>query len=436
MSRRMRLGSAGGDAAQAPRVLIFGVNYWPEQTGIAPYTTGLAEHLAASGAAVTVVAGMPYYPHWRVPEAYRGRMHLRETVRGVTVLRRRQYVPSRQTAARRALFEASTLAGGLSAFLQPRPDVVLGIVPNVASGAVAALAARRYRVPYGLVVQDLVGQAALQSGIRGGGGIARATAGIEGWVARGAAGVAVVAEGFQPHLERAGVASDRIACLPNWAHVAPPRRARHDMRAELGWAPDTTVALHAGNMGLKQGLDQVVEAARLALARQPRLRFVLMGDGNQRGMLEALASEVPNVSFLDPQPADRFPDVLRAADALLVTQRATVTDMSLPSKLTSYFLAGRPVIAAVHPNSETARAVARSGAGLVLPAGQPAALLEGLERLSGDADLAARLAAAGPAFAKQELDAGESLARAAAFVDGLLRPRNAAAAAATTNGAA
>ena len=278
------------DSAQPLDVLMFGLNYWPEQTGIAPYSTALAEHLASSGMRVTVVAGMPYYPQWRVMDGYRGHGHIRETVRGVTIVRYRQYVPVRQSAIHRALFEGTFFTHGLRSLGLPRPDLILGVVPNLAAGFLAGLAARRYRVPYGLIFQDLVGQAALQSGIAGGGRVARVTTAAEGWIARKAAGVAVIAEGFRGYLEGMGVAAERIESLPNWSHIAAPRMPREEVRAQLGWAPNAIVALHAGNMGLKQGLEQVVAAARLATTDAPDLRFVLMGDGNQRPALEQLAS--------------------------------------------------------------------------------------------------------------------------------------------------
>ncbi|MFN8556287.1 MAG: glycosyltransferase [Dehalococcoidia bacterium] len=139
-------------------VLIVGVNYWPEVTGNAPYTTGLAEHLAARGSRVTVLTGMPYYPQWRVHEGYRGRLRLRETVAGVDVRHFRQYVPGRQSAVRRALFEGDLSRHTLPFLRVPRPDVVLGVLPNLAGGLLAATAARRYAAPLGLLFQDLTGQ--------------------------------------------------------------------------------------------------------------------------------------------------------------------------------------------------------------------------------------------------------------------------------------
>lgn len=150
-----------------PRLTIFGVNYWPEETGTAPYTTGLAEHLVARGMDVTVVAGMPYYPQWAVAHDYRGGLSRTEVVRGVTVARYRQYVSIRQSAIHRAAFEGTFLLNSLRSLRLPRPDAILGVTPCLASGVMARLASRRYAVPYGLVIQDLVGQAVRQSGITG-----------------------------------------------------------------------------------------------------------------------------------------------------------------------------------------------------------------------------------------------------------------------------
>src|SRR5947209_16109543 len=85
-------------------VLVVGINYAPEPTGIAPYTTGLAEHLAESAASVEVLTGVPHYPSWDVPAAYRRRLRRTEIADGVRVRRLKHYVPRTQTAARRALY--------------------------------------------------------------------------------------------------------------------------------------------------------------------------------------------------------------------------------------------------------------------------------------------------------------------------------------------
>ena len=60
------------------RILVLGLHYAPEQTGIAPFTSDLCEHLQASGHEVKVVTAFPYYPEWRVRDGYRHSIYRRE----------------------------------------------------------------------------------------------------------------------------------------------------------------------------------------------------------------------------------------------------------------------------------------------------------------------------------------------------------------------
>ncbi|MER5629090.1 glycosyltransferase [Streptomyces nitrosporeus] len=382
-------------------------NYAPEVTGIGPYATQLAEHWAASGAATRVLAGMPHYPAWRVDEAYRGAWRRRETRQGVDVLRLRHYVPSRQSALRRALFEASVLAHGTVAPLPGRPDAVVSQMPSLAGGVLAARIARRHRVPHIPVVQDLMGAAAAQSGIRGGGRAASVAAAAERYALRGAALVGVIHESFVPGVKALGVDPGRIRTVPNWTHVQGPTADRAATRARLGWDEGTPVVLHSGNMGLKQGLDVLVAAARL----DPGIRVVLMGDGNQRAALGESARGLANVDFLPPAGAGEFTDVLAAADVLAVTQRASVLDMSVPSKLTSYFTSGRPVVASVAGQGGTADEVRRAGAGVLVAPEDPAALLAAVRALADDPAAADALGAHGPRYVAEHLSREAGLAR-------------------------
>ena len=367
------------------RLLLVGINYSPEETGIGPYTAGLAEGLTSRGHSVVAITGLPSYPQWRVYDGYRV-LWKRESVDGVDVRRRWHYVPGKQSAVQRGLYEGTFLLTGLSALALPRPDLLLGVIPSLSGGLLVRLAALRFRVPYGLIFQDLMGQAAEQSGVSGGGRVVRAVRAAEGWAARGAAAIGIIAEGFRPYLQSLGVQPARILRVRNWAHFEAPAMDRSTVRARLNLPQDAVVCLHAGNMGHKQGLENVLECARSVNGSRRRLLFLLMGDGNQRSHLEELAKRqaIPNLRFLPIQPPDVFQSILAAADILLVNQRGTVSDMSLPSKLTSYFAAGRPIIAAVQQASETAREIEASGGGLVVPPDEPRVLLEAVQRLSNE----------------------------------------------------
>lgn len=430
----MSLGAADGPAAtvrprRALRILIVGVNYAPEHAGIGPYTTGLAEHLSRAGHGVTVLTGMPHYPAWSLDPAYARRLRAEEHRNGVRVLRRALYVPPRQSAFRRALYEASFLATALPLTRVERPDAILGIVPSLSGAVLARLLAARYRTRYGLLFQDLMSQAAMQSGISGGGRVAAATRMAERWAVSRAQAVAAVSPEFFPSLTRLGVPAARLSHVPNWARMREPDRsdtARARTRTRLGWRAGETVVLHAGNIGLKQHLGQVVDAAaQHGGADGHRVRFVLLGDGSQRAVLrlQVEAAGLTNMDFLDPEPEGTFMDVLAAADVLLVAERASVQDMALPSKLTSYATAGRPVIAAVNPVGATAAEVLAAGNGLVVIAEDPGALLGAIDGLVADRELAARLGAAGPAYARTALTADSALARAEEVIQAIAHPR-------------
>jgi colanic acid biosynthesis glycosyl transferase WcaI len=404
-----------------PRVLIVAINYAPELTGTAPYTTAMAEHLAKHNE-VTVVAGMPHYPNWRIADGYAGRMFATERRNGVHIMRRGHYVPSRQTALQRAAYEATFVLSALTALpWVHRPDAILGVVPSLNGAVLARVFAARFRMPYGLIFQDLMGQAAAQTGIPGGGPVRRITSWLEGSAARQAALVATVADRFFPYLVERGVDPSRLVHLPNWTHIGPSTADREKTRASLGWGDGDFVVLHAGNMGLKQHLEQVIAAAAAMHVgpRERRVRFVLMGDGSQRRRLQSLAAGVPGISFMDSLADREYSDTLAAADLLLVSERPSATEMSLPSKLTSYFVAGRPVLAAVPPEGATAREVVRAGAGVVVPAGDTSAMLKAIAALAADPEGRARYSSGSQRYARSALQAEDALERADAFIERL-----------------
>ncbi|MFF2008514.1 glycosyltransferase [Streptomyces sp. NPDC058195] len=406
-------------------LLVVSTNYAPELTGIGPYAAQLAEHWAAAGADTHVLAGMPHYPSWRTDPRYRGVWRATEERAGVTVHRRRHYVPPRQSALRRALFEATVLGHGLLSPPRVRPpDAVVSQIPSLAGGVIGARLAARHRAPYIPVVQDLMGAAAAQSGIRGGSRAAALATAAERRALRSAALVGVIHESFVPRVAAYGVDPGRIRTVPNWSHVKAPSVDRAGTRARLGWSDGIPVVLHAGNMGLKQGLEVLVDAARLA----PGIRVVLMGDGNQREALRGRAAGLRNLDFLPPAGEDEFTDILAAADVLAVTQRASVLDMSVPSKLTSYFVSGRPVVASVAEGGGTAQEVQRSGAGLLVAPEDPAALLSAVRNLVEAPAGADALGANGPQYVARHLGRKAGLARFDALLTEVLadaqgRPR-------------
>lgn len=127
-----------------------------------------------------------------------------------------------------------------------------------------------------------------------------------------------------------------------------------------------------------------------------------MGDGNQRSELEAMQRS-SRLQFIDPLPSGEFEDALASADVLLVNELPGLREMAVPSKLTTYFATGLPVVAAVDERSITRDEMLASGAGPWVPAGDPIALVDAVERLAKDHDAARAYGSAGLRYRERHL---------------------------------
>lgn len=384
-------------------VTILSLNYAPEPTGNAPYSSKLAEGLNARGYCVKVFAGFPYYPEWSIRPGFRG-MTVHHLINGIDVTHLRHRVPSKPTSLPRLHMELSYGVRALIARWN-KPDVVLAVSPALFATGLAVLKARITRRPVGVWVQDLYAR-----GIEETKGATSISARITKWAERtilnSATGVAVIHERFRAYVvEELGIPEDRVTVIRNWSHIEiPPEFDRKSARERLGWGPDEVIALHAGNMGVKQNLENVVAAAWESEARGAEVRFILLGHGNQRHALARQAIGAKKLTFIDPLPDDEFSEALRSADVLLVNELPGIKEMSVPSKLTSYFATGVPVVAATEADSATADEIRTSGAGLHVPPGRPDLLLDAIERLIADPDLTVRCSSAGMPYVEEVLN--------------------------------
>ena len=397
---------------RAVRVAILGINYAPEPTGVGPYTTGLAMGLTKRGHDVFVLTGHPHYPYWKRDEGS-SRFRSEEQIDGVRVRRLKHRVPRRMSWIGRAVME---LTFGLQLLTTQwgRPEVVICVTPPLLATAMSAVRARlTWRRPaIAILVQDLYSRGVTETGAASGLS-ARAVRVVESLAIRLCDGVAVIHTGFARDLtQRLSVDMRRIREIRNWTHVSPPEPAASAaFRDAHGWRADEVVVLHAGNMGYKQGLENVLDAAALASRTNCRARFVLLGDGNQRARLQAIAAGVPALELLPLVNEEEFPAALGAADVLLVNERPGVAQMSLPSKLTSYFNSGKPILAATDAAGFTADELAAAGAGVCVPADRPDLLLSEAIRLGTDRELGRQYGEAGRRYCDELLSQEAALDR-------------------------
>ncbi|MDT5066247.1 MAG: colanic acid biosynthesis glycosyl transferase WcaI, partial [Mycobacterium sp.] len=259
-----------------------------------------------------------------------------------------------------------------------------------------------------------------------GGGISTSvTKFVERFALRAADRVVAIHPRFADYLIReVGIKPERVAIIRNWTHLRPsPVLSRSDARAALGWPTDVFLAVHTGNMGAKQGLENIVQAARLADERRAPIKFLLVGDGGERASLERLAVGVERLEFIDPLDDADYRCALAAADCLVVNELPGVATMAVPSKLTSYFDASRPILAATDPHGITAGEIRQAKAGVVVAAGDPLALLEMALQLAQDEGHAVEYGAAGRRYRMEVLDADAAIAEFDRLIDEVVSER-------------
>lgn len=373
----------GGTPSGPRRVLFVGINYAPESTGIAPYTTGMAEGLAEAGHSVRVITGVPHYPSWSNFTGMRG-LRSHERIGGVDVRRVRHFIGSGGHGAGRIGQEVSFGLGALTS-RWGAADAVIAVSPALLASACVVARARLSGRPVGVWVQDLYSSGAAE--IERAGLVSRLLTRVESRVLRSADGVLVIHPRFRDHVvDELGVDPGAVTVCRNWCHVdaehhdeALTARLRHQY---FGDAP--LVALHTGNMGAKQGLENLVDTARYAERTGSGTVIALVGDGSRREALMEYGAGARNLVFVPSLPDEEYRAILGAGDVLVVNEKPGLREMAVPSKLTTYFRSGRPVVAATESNSATAQEMADAGAGRVVPPGDPAALLEAIERTAAD----------------------------------------------------
>lgn len=395
-----------------PRLTIVGINFAPESNGNAPYTTSLAQGMAAMGWEVKVVTSFPHYPQWKIYDGYDGR-NIQERYGEVDVLRLRHYIPQKPRFINRWLMEIHFGARAVLADWS-RPDVVLLVSPALFSSAIAAARTKlsKNRPGTAIWVHDLYSQG-LEEAHASTSAVVPVMHAIEKAILSGADKVIAIHDRLGRRvIQGFGVEEERVRIHRNWSHIPPqPSIDRVTARARFGWSDDEIVVLHAGNMGVKQGLENVIEAARLAGNTSSKVRFVLLGTGSQREKLESLGQGIDRLQFIDPLPDDKYAAALASADILLVNEKPGIREMCVPSKLTSYFTTGRPVLAAVEDESATAGEVEASKAGRVIPSGDPAELLRTAEQMGADRAASATLGSNGPRYATEHLSKETAMRR-------------------------
>jgi colanic acid biosynthesis glycosyl transferase WcaI len=306
--------------------------------------------------------------------------------KGVRVVRLPNYVPENPDGKRRLLHHMTFTARALPALLaearRNKPDVVIGIAPSLISMMAARMVARQTGAKFWLHIQDFEVEAAFATGLlKDGGMLGNAARRFESW-AIAADRVSTISPQMCAKLREKGVPANRIVEFRNWANIdeVVPLEGPSPYRAEWG-IERPYVAIYSGNIANKQGIEIVVEAARL-LRHRKDLMFVVCGNGPNRARLIESSADLDNIQFHDLQPRERLSDLLGMASVHLLPQIAGAADLVLPSKLTNMLASGRAIAATAEPGTGLAAEV--DGCGLVTSPGDARDFAGAIESLLDD----------------------------------------------------
>lgn len=340
------------------RILIYGINYAPEIAGVGRYTGEIGAHMAAEGHNVTVVTAPPHYPGWSAKACYSAKTWCKEEVEGATVYRCPLYLHPQMHGFRRLLaplsFALSSAPIAFFQILKRRPEVVMAVEPTLFVAPVALLAAKLVGARSVLHVQDLEIDAAFAVGhLDKAGLLAKTAAAFERFLLPRFDQVITISHKMAEKILAKGVSANRLRVVRNWVDLdqIKPRKRDDAYRAELGLTPDDFVVLYSGNLGAKQGVRLLIEAAR-CLADRSNIVFVVAGEGPMSGTVAAAAVTAGNLRLLPFQSEARFSDFLSIADLHVLPQERDAADLLLPSKLGGMLASGRPVVATADADTE------------------------------------------------------------------------------------
>ncbi|NES87638.1 MAG: glycosyltransferase family 4 protein [Moorea sp. SIO2B7] len=387
------------------RILIYSYNYHPEPIGIAPLMTELAEGLANRGHQVRVITAMPWYPKGLVDPDYRGKLYLTEKRNGVKIQRCYIWTRRKRNLRNRALFELSFVSLSFFQALNGwRPDVILLTVPGLPVCIPASLLGWLYRVPVVLNLQDILPDAAVHVGLIKNKKMIRLLKRLEKFAYRAATKISVIADGFTRNLLEKGVPNQKIVEIPNWVDInfiKPLPKENNYFRAKYH-LENKFVVLYSGNIALTQGLETVIQAAT-RLQHLKDIAIVIVGEDNARERLECYCQkcDVQNVQLLPFQDREQLPEMLAAADVGLVVQKHNVIGFNMPSKIQVLLASGRAIIASVPLSGTAARAIKKSGGGIVVPPEDPEALAQTIINLYENRDQVKELGHKGRQYAQE-----------------------------------
>jgi colanic acid biosynthesis glycosyl transferase WcaI len=375
------------------RILYVSQYFPPEMGAPAARAVELARHWVQSGHRVTVLTGFPNHPTGVVPPEWRPRLRrlfYREEVDGIDLVRTWLLpLPNRKAHERMLNYSSFCASAALRGLAIPRPDVVIATSPQLLVGLSGWWIARWKRAPFVFEVRDLWPESLAAVGLGSDKSLLhRSLRAIASFLYRKSSHIVVVTPAFKNHLvQHWQIPPSKISVVENGVETDlfaagdpdPELRDQWDLEGKF-------VVCYIGTMGMAHGLDTLINGAAALQAVNPKIVFLLVGEGADKERIKALAraQALRNIRFVDQQPRVSVPAFVRSSDACLVLLKKTeLFKTVIPTKMLEFMSCARPVILAVE--GQAREILDQANAGLSIDPENVGELVEGIQRLAHDA---------------------------------------------------
>jgi len=356
------------------RILVIGINFSPELTGIGKYTGEMVQWLVKEGYSCNVITGFPYYPDWKIKDPYKGFFYKKEFTEGgrLKIYRCPLYVPKAPNGLKRVLHDASFFLSSLLIviifLLKKRNQHIICIAPPFHIGFLALF----YRLIKGgkiiYHIQDMQIEAARDLKVLKPDWIFTFLFALEKVILSHVDIISTISQGM---LKKVSAKVNKpVILFPNWAETEAlfPMPKNEELKKELGFDPQDKIILYSGAIGEKQGLESLIRVAK-QVEDNRNIKIVICGAGPYKDKLIHFAKEnmLTNIRFLPLQGKDVFNSFLNLADAHLVLQKKEAGDLVMPSKLLNILSVGGLAIVMANPGTSLFEIINGFNMGVIIP---------------------------------------------------------------------
>ncbi len=337
------------------KILIYALNYKPENVGIGKYTGELVDFLLEKRVEIRIITTNPYYPSW----VCKKNRYKYEHYENLKIYRCPLWVPKNPKAFSRIVHLSTFALSSLPIFFKLlfwRPNGIITIAPAIFCAQIVCFAKfiLRKRIKTWLHIQDFEIDAAFDLKLIKNNFFKKITLLWERKLLNNFDNVSTISPDMISKLESKIIRPEKIFYMPNWIdtkEIFPIKRTDENYyRRKYEISNEKIVILYSGSMNKKQGLSQILKVIEY-FKEDRKIFWIFAGDGPEKKKIIDKTKNINNIRFLPLQDRKYLNTLLNSADIHLLPQQAGIETNALPSKFIGMLASGKPIITCASKNT-------------------------------------------------------------------------------------